>query len=136
MDWTPEASRRARAVPIYAVLLTLGRQGVSDLVTRCCDRATEMADRLRAYPRITVLNEVVLNQVLVRMTSASGQNITPEVVARVQKEGVCWVGGTMWQGEPAMRISISNWSTTAADIDRSAASIAAAARCAAPRAVE
>jgi glutamate/tyrosine decarboxylase-like PLP-dependent enzyme len=127
MDWTPEASRRARAVPIYAVLRTLGRLGVADLVTECCDHATRMAERLRAHPCITILNEVVLNQVLVRITSSSGANITPEVIARTQKAGVCWVGGTTWHGEPAMRISISNWSTTAADIDRSAASIVAAA---------
>jgi len=123
MDWTPEASRRARAVPIYAVLRTLGRHGVADMVTRCCDRAIEMADRLRGDPSVTVLNEVVLNQVLVRITSSSGTNITREVIARVQEEGVCWVGGTTWEGEAAMRISISNWSTGADDIERSAGSI-------------
>lgn len=127
MDWTPEASRRARAVPIYAVLRTLGRRGVSDLVTRCCDRATQMAERLRAHRGITILNEVMLNQVLVRVASPSGANITPEVIARVQQDGVCWVGGTTWGSQPAMRISISNWSTTADDIDRSAASIVSAA---------
>jgi glutamate/tyrosine decarboxylase-like PLP-dependent enzyme len=128
MDWTPEASRRARAVPIYAVLRTLGRQGLSDIVTRCCDCATRMADTLGAHPGITILNEVVLNQVLVRVTSPSGVNITAKVIGRVQQEGVCWVGGTTWGGQPAMRISISNWSTTSDDIDRSAASIISAAR--------
>jgi glutamate/tyrosine decarboxylase-like PLP-dependent enzyme len=127
MDWTPEASRRARAVPIYAVLRTLGRRGVSDLVTRCCDRARQMAEKLRAHRGITILNEVVLNQVLVRVASPSGANITPDVIARVQQAGVCWVGGTTWGGQPAMRISISNWSTTADDIDRSAAAIVSAA---------
>jgi glutamate/tyrosine decarboxylase-like PLP-dependent enzyme len=127
MDWTPEASRRARAVPIYAVLRTLGRRGVSDLVTRCCDCATRMAERLRAHAGITILNDVALNQVLVRLTASSGVNITAKVIARVQQEGVCWVGGTSWGGQPAMRISVSNWSTTFEDIDRSAASIVSAA---------
>jgi hypothetical protein len=70
---------------------------------------------------------VVLNQVLVRFTSQSGANVTPQVIARVQQEGVCWVGGTSWNREPAMRISISNWSTTMNDVERSAAAIVATA---------
>ena len=127
MDWTPEASRRARAVPLYAALKTLGRAGVADLVTRCCARARQMADRLRPDRRVTILNEVVLNQVLVRFRSPAGANVTPAVIARVQRDGVCWVGGTSWDDEPAMRISISNWATSEADIDASAASILAAA---------
>jgi glutamate/tyrosine decarboxylase-like PLP-dependent enzyme len=127
MDWTPEASRRARAVPIYAVLKSLGRDGVAALVAGNCDRARQMADRLRPQPGITILNDVVLNQVLVRVRSRAGENLTPAVIARVQQAGVCWVGGTTWEKEPAMRISISNWSTTEEDIDRSATSIAEAA---------
>ena len=123
MDWTPEASRRARAVPIYAVLKSLGRAGVADLVTRTCARARQMADRLRSHAGITILNDVVLNQVLVRVRSRSGENVTAAVIARVQQEGVCWVGGTTWQGQLAMRISISNWSTTPTDIDVSAEAI-------------
>ena len=123
MDWTPEASRRARAIPIYAVLKTLGRRGVADLVRRGCARAKQMADCLRPHAAITVLNDVVLNQVLVRVRSRAGGNITPAVIAHVQEEGVCWVGGTTWEGEPAMRISISNWSTSPEDVERSAASI-------------
>jgi glutamate/tyrosine decarboxylase-like PLP-dependent enzyme len=123
MDWTPEASRRARAVPIVAVLQTLGRRGIEDLVTRTCAMAQRMADRLRETPGITILNEVVLNQVLVRVRSRTGENVTPSVIARVQEDGVCWVGGTEWEREPAMRISVSNWSTSAEDIDRSAESI-------------
>jgi glutamate/tyrosine decarboxylase-like PLP-dependent enzyme len=122
-DWTPEASRRARAVPIYAVLKTLGREGVAGLVSRTCARARQMAERLRPDPAVTILNDVVLNQVLVRIRSRRGGNVTSAVIARVQDEGVCWVGGTTWEGEPAMRISISNWSTLPDDIDRSAASI-------------
>ena len=86
-----------------------------------------MAELLGPSPGITILNDVVLNQVLVRITSRSGQNVTPAVIARVQQEGVCWVGGTTWEKEPAMRIAISNWSTTAEDIERSAASIRDAA---------
>ena len=127
MDWTPEASRRARAVPVYAVLKSLGREGIAALVAGNCARARQMADRLRPQAGITILNEVVLNQVLVRARSRAGENVTPAVIARVQQAGVCWVGGTTWEKEPAMRISIANWSTTADDIDRSAASIAAAA---------
>ena len=127
MDWTPEASRRARAVPVYAVLKALGRGGVSELVTNGCQRAREMAELLQPHPGVTILNDVVLNQVLVRVRSRGGENVTPAVIARVQDEGVCWVGGTTWDREAAMRISISNWSTTAADIEASAASILRAA---------
>jgi glutamate/tyrosine decarboxylase-like PLP-dependent enzyme len=122
-DWVPEASRRARAVPIYVVLRTLGRAGVADLVDRCCHLATRMADRLRPSPRVTILNDVRLNQVLVRFTSLDGGNVTPAVIAAIQRAGVCWCGGTTWQGQPAMRISVSNWRTSDEDIDRSAASI-------------
>lgn len=127
MDWTPEASRRARAVPIYAVLKALGRQGVSDLVERSCARARQMADLLAQHAGVTILNDVVLNQVLVRVSSRSGKNVTNDVIARVQQEGTCWVGGTSWNREPAMRIAISNWSTTERDISDSAASILRAA---------
>lgn len=126
-DWTPEASRRARAVPTYAVLKTLGRAGVSELITRCCAHARRMAALLAQSPRIAILNDVVLNQVLVRCSDRSGANITPQVIARVQQEGVCWVGGTSWNREPAMRISISNWSTSEHDVTVSAASMLKAA---------
>ncbi len=84
MDWTPEASRRARAVPVYAALKTLGREGVAALVAGNCARARQMAERLRAQPGLTILNDVVLNQVLVRARSRAGENITPAVIARVQ----------------------------------------------------
>jgi glutamate/tyrosine decarboxylase-like PLP-dependent enzyme len=126
-DWTPEASRRARAVPVYAVLKTLGRAGVSELMLRCCAHARQMAEILRAHRTVTILNDVVLNQVLVRFSNRSGNNITPRVIAAVQQEGVCWVGGTSWNREPAMRISISNWSTSEDDVAVSAASILKAA---------
>ena len=95
------------------------------MVERCCERAQQFAELL-SDAGMVVLNDVVLNQVLVRVRSRTGENVTPAVIARVQQAGVCWVGGTTWEKEPAMRISISNWSTTAEDIDRSAASIAKA----------
>ncbi len=126
-DWTPESSRRARVVPLYVALKTLGRSGIADLVDRCCDLALRMADRLRGERGITVLNDIALNQVLVRFANASGENISKAVASRVQAAGVCWCGGTTWSGEPAMRISVSNWQTTEQDIDRSADSIARAA---------
>lgn len=122
-DWVPEASRRARAVPVYAVLRALGRDGLAALVDRCCALASRMAATLAREPGIEVLNDVVLNQVLVRCGDE-----TPAVIARVQQEGVCWLGGTQWNGRAAMRISISNWRTTEDDIDRSAESIVRAHR--------
>jgi glutamate/tyrosine decarboxylase-like PLP-dependent enzyme len=122
MDWVPEASRRARGIPVYAVLRQLGRSGIADLVERGCRLAARMAMRLRDREGITVLNDVVLNQVLVRF-EAGGRNVTPAVIEAVQRGGVCWCGGTDWLAEPAMRIAISNWSTTESDIDRSADAI-------------
>jgi len=130
-DWTPEFSRRARGFPVYAALRALGRRGVAALVDRCCDLARLMADRLRAAPGVEILNDVVLNQVLVRFQPSGGGDpgaFTQAVIARVQQDGTCWLGGTMWRGSPAMRISVSNWSTTAADVERSAAAILRAAR--------
>jgi glutamate/tyrosine decarboxylase-like PLP-dependent enzyme len=118
MDWAPEASRRGRAVPVYVALRTLGRRGIEDLVVRCCRLAARAADRLRAAPGVRVLNDVVLNQVLVRFDRA-GTNVSDAVIARIQQESVCWVGGTSWKGERAMRLSVSGWRTTEADIDRS-----------------
>ncbi len=125
MDWVPESSRRARAVPVYATLRALGRRGLADLIERCCALARRMADRLRGEPGVEILNEVILNQVLVRCADATGA-----VIARVQEEGVCWLGGATWQGRDAMRISISSWRTTEDDIDRSADSIIRACRAA------
>ena len=125
-DWAPEASRRARAFPLYAALRQLGRRGVADLVERCCVLAARMAERLGAEAGVTVLNDVVLNQVLVRF--GDDDAATDAVVARVQQDGTCWLGGTRWQGVAAMRVSVSGWRTTEADIDRSADAITAAWR--------
>ncbi len=120
MDWVPESSRRARVLPIYALIRTLGADGVADIVRRNCAQARRMADRLRAAPGVTILNDVVLNQVLVHFAS---DEKTRAVTARVQAEGTCWAGGAVWQGKQVMRIAVSNWSTTDEDIDRSADAI-------------
>jgi len=125
-NWVPEASRRARGFAVYAALRFLGRKGIAELVDRCCARARQVASRLAQAPGVTILNEVVLNQVLVRFLDPSGKDddeFTAKVIGRVQEDGTCWLGGTMWHGMQAMRISISNWSTTEKDIDLSAEAI-------------
>ena len=127
-EFTPEESRRARAVPVYAALRTLGRDGLRGLVERCCELARRMAATIGGHPQVRILNDVVLNQVLARYLPADGDesradDFTRHVVDAVQQDGTCWLSGTTWQGKAAMRISMSNWSTTAADIDRSAAAI-------------
>ena len=130
--WVPEYSRRARGFATYAALRSLGQDGVADLVGRCCALAQRMADTLRAAgDGIEVLNEVVLDQVLVRFMPPDGGDAdawTRQVITHVQDDGTCWLGGTVWHDIAAMRISVINWSTTEADIDRSAAAIIAAAR--------
>ncbi len=125
-NWVPESSRRARGFAIYAALSALGKTGVAAIVERCCDLAKRMATHLAANPQVQILNEVVINQVLVRFVPIAGgdaDEFTAAVIRQVQKDGTCWAGGTMWQGKHAMRISVSNWSTQEADIDRSAAAI-------------
>jgi glutamate/tyrosine decarboxylase-like PLP-dependent enzyme len=120
-DWAPEFSRRARGIPTYAALRALGRRGVADLVDRLCARARQFADILRREPRVEILNDVVLNQVLVRF--GDSDELTREVITGVQREGTCWLGGTTWQGKGAMRISVSNWATSEQDVERSADAI-------------
>jgi glutamate/tyrosine decarboxylase-like PLP-dependent enzyme len=130
-DWTPEFSRRARGFAIYAALRSLGRQGVAELVARCCTHARSMADRLRTAAGTEILNDVVLNQVLARFAPPGGGDadaFTRGVVERVQREGTCWLSGTTWQGKAAMRISVSGWNTSSDDIVRSAEAILRAAR--------
>jgi len=128
--FVPEASRRARGFPVWAALRSLGRSGVAELVERCCGNARRFADALAAADGVEVLNEVVLNQVLVRFPDPGGDHDgrTREVVRRVQAGGTLWLGGTTWHGMAAMRISVSNWSTTDADVDRSVAAILQATR--------
>jgi glutamate/tyrosine decarboxylase-like PLP-dependent enzyme len=123
-EWVPEFSRRARGFAVYAALRELGRRGVAELVERCCDCARLMGEELARDPRAVVLNDVVLNQVLVRFES-EGANVTDDVIAGAQLEGTCWMSGTVWDGEPAMRISVCNWRTTEDDIRRSAQAILA-----------
>jgi glutamate/tyrosine decarboxylase-like PLP-dependent enzyme len=124
-DWVPESSRRARGFAVWAAVRALGRSGVSALVERCCDHARTFADLLGAAPDVEILNDVVLNQVLVRFGDDDG--ITREVVRRVQADGTCWLGGTDWHGRAAMRISVSSFRTTTADVERSANAILQAA---------
>jgi glutamate/tyrosine decarboxylase-like PLP-dependent enzyme len=124
-DYVPEFSRRARGFTVWAALRSLGRSGIADMVERCCALARRFADQLKDEPGVEILNDVVLNQVLVRFTSDAR---TREVIARVQADGTCWLGGTTWHGMAAMRISVSNWSTTEEDVDLSAATILRAAR--------
>ncbi|MBK5259604.1 MAG: aspartate aminotransferase family protein [Thermoanaerobaculia bacterium] len=121
IDWVPEFSRRARAVTVYAALRALGRKGVEELVDRNCAQARLFADLLRKSKRVRILNDVVLNQVLVRFDDSDER--TREVIARVQKDGTCWLAGTTWQGKGAMRISVSNWATTDRDVERSSEAI-------------
>jgi glutamate/tyrosine decarboxylase-like PLP-dependent enzyme len=125
-EWVPEFSRRARGFAVYAALRELGRRGVAELVERGCACAQLMAAELARDPRATVLNDVVLNQVLVRFR-CDGVNVTDDVIDAVQREGTCWMSGTEWEGEPAMRISVSNWRTNDEDIRESARAILAQA---------
>lgn len=124
MDWTPEFSRRARGFAVYAALRSLGRSGIADLIERSCGHARRFAELLEAGGA-TILNDVVLNQVLVRFEDGE---CTREVIRRVQEDGTCWLSGTDWDGEHAMRISVSNWRTTDEDVERSAAAMLGAAR--------
>jgi glutamate/tyrosine decarboxylase-like PLP-dependent enzyme len=121
---TPEMSRRARGVEIWAALRSLGRSGLADLVERCCQYATRFAEGLTAAG-YDVLNDVVLNQVLV---SFGSPETTRRVIAAVQADGTCWAGGSEWQGHSAMRISVSSWATTQEDVEQS---LQAIVRCAA-----
>jgi glutamate/tyrosine decarboxylase-like PLP-dependent enzyme len=123
-DDTPELSRRARGAEVWAALKSLGRNGVADLVERTCGHATSFAEGLRAAG-FEVLNDVVLNQVLVSFGSPEK---TGKVIADIQADGTCWCGGTVWQGKAAMRISVSSWATTVADVERSLAAIIRIAR--------
>ena len=126
-NWVAESSRRARGFTVYAALRSLGRDGLAELVDRCCGHARRFAERLAERPGVTILNDVVLNQVLVRFAppgdgasdEAAIGAFTRDVIARVQADGTCWLGGTTWHGMAAMRISVSSWATTEADVDLS-----------------
>lgn len=122
-DFTPELSRRARGVEVWAALHSLGREGLAAMIERNCTQAQRFAEKLSAAG-FEILNEVALNQVLVSFGDAARTN---RVISAVQQEGTCWCGVTIWQGKTAMRISVSSWATTDADVDRSAAAIIAVA---------
>ncbi len=122
--YSPEASRRARGVEVWAALRMLGRSGLAELIERNCGLAKRFADGLRKCG-FTVLNDVALNQVLV---SFGSPETTRRVIAEVQAEGTCWCGGTEWHGHTAMRISVSSWATTEEDVDASLAAIARIAK--------
>lgn len=124
MHHTPEASRRARGIELWATLKSLGRTGLRDLVERTCAHAQQFAKGLRSAG-FEVLSDVVVNQVLV---SFGAPEVTREVIRRIQEDGTCWCGGTVWQGKAAMRISVCSWATTAADVERSLEAIVRIAR--------
>ena len=118
MDWNPEFSRRARGFAVYAALRSLGRSGVADLVERTCVHARRLGEAVASLPGAELLNEVVLNQALVRFAT---DEQTQDVLARVQASGVAFPTGTTWDGRAAIRISVSNWQTSAADVERTVA---------------
>jgi glutamate/tyrosine decarboxylase-like PLP-dependent enzyme len=129
-NWVPESSRRARGFAVLAALRSLGRSGLVEIIERDCAHARRMAERLADGPRVSILNDVVLNQVLVRFEGPDGDADgslgdarTRAVVDAAQRDGTCWVGGTTWAGRAGMRVSVSGWQTTADDIERSADAI-------------
>ena len=125
-DYVPELSRRARGFPVYAALRSLGRAGVRELVDRCCDLACRFATSLATDPGSEILNDVVLNQVLVRFDDSDER--TRDVIARVQADGTAWLAGGTWNGRHVMRISVINWLTREPDVDLSIEAIRRALR--------
>jgi glutamate/tyrosine decarboxylase-like PLP-dependent enzyme len=123
-DYTPELSRRARGVEVWAALRSLGRSGLAAMLERNCRQAHRFAARLAAAGH-EILNDVVLNQVLISFGPA---DTTQGVIDAIQADGTCWCGGTVWQGRTAMRISVCSWATTDADVERSATAMLQAAR--------
>jgi glutamate/tyrosine decarboxylase-like PLP-dependent enzyme len=119
-DYVPESSRRARGFATWAAMRELGRDGIAELVERCCALARRFAERLGAIEGVTIVNDVVLNQVLVGFGDDAR---TDRVIEGIQRDGTCWMGGTTWRGQRLMRISVSNWTTKEADVDRSVEAI-------------
>lgn len=129
--YVPELSRRARGIPVWALIKAYGRSGIAELVERHCRLARRFADRLAAEAGVQVLNDVVLNQVIVNFGSGDAKSrkaATEAVIARVQKDGTCFVGGAQWRDDWVMRISVISAPTTEADVDASAEAIIAAWR--------
>jgi glutamate/tyrosine decarboxylase-like PLP-dependent enzyme len=125
LDHNPEFSRRARGFAVYAALRALGRSGIAEMVERCCSLARRFADLLGAADGVTVLNDVVLNQVLVRFDGPDSR--TRAVLDAVRRDGTCFMSGTTWLGGAAMRVSVTNWSTDEGDVDASVRAILKAA---------
>jgi glutamate/tyrosine decarboxylase-like PLP-dependent enzyme len=117
LDWTPESSRRARGFTVYAAIRALGRSGISDMIERCCAHARRFADGLTELGA-EVLNDVELNQVLFRFASDEETNA---LLKAVQEDGAAWMGGTVWDDRPAIRLSVSNWQTSDEDVERTLA---------------
>ena len=141
VDWNPEWSRRARGFPAYAALRQLGRDGLAELVERCCRHAHSLTTRIGALPGAEVLWEPTINQGLVRFLDPETDSLLPaeeahdrrtdEVIAAILKTGEAFFGGTTWRGRRAMRISVTNWRTTEVDVDRVVKAVACVlgARC-------
>jgi glutamate/tyrosine decarboxylase-like PLP-dependent enzyme len=131
-DYAPELSRRARGFATWAMIKSLGRTGIAEMVSRHCAQARQMGERLNGEPGVEVMNDVVLNQVAVRlgtdMDGAAADALTDRTIARIQRDGVCFVGGANWRGRQIIRISVISANTTDADIDRSADAILSAWR--------
>lgn len=123
MFYTPEMSRRARVVEVWATLKNLGRQGLDEMVSNLCYRAQQFATEIGQVAGFTVLNDVVFNQVIVRCGS---DELTDAVIAEIQAQRTCWVGGSVWEGRKVIRISVCSWLTTAEDISRAVASFSSA----------
>lgn len=126
MNVTPEWSRRARSLPVLAALLELGRDGLADLIARCCDHALALHDGLAALPGATSIARPIMNQGMVRFDDTHGRNISDAVIGAINASGEAFFSGTTWAGERALRISVCNWQTSAADITRTVAAAAAA----------
>jgi glutamate/tyrosine decarboxylase-like PLP-dependent enzyme len=131
-DYVPELSRRARGFATWAMIRALGREGIAQMVSRHCALARRMAERLAAAPDVEIMNEVVLDQVAVRLgTDLDGERadaLTQKTIKRIQREGECFLGGAHWRGRWIVRISVIGADTTEADIDRSAEAILSAWR--------
>ena len=121
---TPEMSRRGRQIPVYAAMRHLGRRGIADMVERNCAQAARLAEAMEGVEGAEVLNDVVLNQVLLRFDGDDER--TTRVIEELQRSGEAWLGGTTWHGLHAARVAFSNWSTTEEDVDRLAAALEAA----------
>lgn len=126
LDWVPEFSRRARGFPIWAAIRVLGRKGLEEMIDRGSDLAARVAEKLGAVEGVEVLTTPYVNQALFRFHGpdpAGDDKLTRDVIRRVQADRVCWLSGTNWHGQEAMRFSVSGWSTTERDIDMTVESI-------------